>query len=226
MDLIIENLNNKNLKLENRIVELENRIVELESKRNEIYYQKFLERVLSASHQKTIFGITDVTTEKEHIEIKHWKNYKNALGQLLSYNHNDNKHLVAYFFGAIDKTKQEKIIELYNSNKVSIKQFIDTSDGVIIENVLDCTIQNKNEDQFYDWLDKNIEYKENEILKITNICENYIGKKVGPRIMTRYKKQIEDYIKEKYKHINNIFQHTTFNGVNYKGWKHIRIKET
>ena len=66
--------------------DFELRLESLEAKRNEIYYQKFLEKRLGATHKRTIYGITDLSTKDEHVEIKQWRDYKTALGQLLSYN--------------------------------------------------------------------------------------------------------------------------------------------
>lgn len=88
------------------------------------------------------------------------------LDKLLSYNHNDNKSLCAYFFGSVNDNQCEQIIELYRLKGVSIKQFIDTPNGIIIKTVLDTNVTNKNEqDDFHSWLDENIEYKENSVFK-------------------------------------------------------------
>lgn len=64
--------------MQHKYSQLEIKYEELINKKNEIYYQ----RKLLETHKKTTHGITDITTNNEHIEIKHWKNYKNALGQI------------------------------------------------------------------------------------------------------------------------------------------------
>ena len=97
----------------------------LMEKKHEIYYQRFLEKKLNATHKTTRYGTTDITTETEHIEIKHWKNYKHALGQLLSYNFQEDKELYAYFFGQTSEVKKNCIIELYKSKNVNIKELIE-----------------------------------------------------------------------------------------------------
>jgi P4 family phage/plasmid primase-like protien len=76
---------------------------------------------------------------------------------------------------------------------------------------------------FYNWLDENIKYKEGEILQLANICELYIGRKVGPRVMSKYKKEIEKYIKDKYKDLNYEYQKSTFNEQHYRGWLHLML---
>lgn len=54
-------------RLESRIILLENEINLLKetpaTKRKEIYYQKFLEQSLGASHKVTKYGITDISTD-------------------------------------------------------------------------------------------------------------------------------------------------------------------
>jgi len=79
---------------------------------------------------------------------------------------------------------------------------------------------------FYNWLEENIEYKEGDILQLAEVCEMYTKKRVGPRVMSKFKKEIEKYIKEKYKHINNEYQKSSFNDKFYRGWLHLSIKDT
>ena len=76
----IEELQKRNDVLQEKYNTLEQKYNNLSETKNEMYYQKFLERKMLATHQKTAFGITDITTKNEHIEIKHWRNYKSALG--------------------------------------------------------------------------------------------------------------------------------------------------
>ena len=216
---------NENKELQDKYNQLEIKYEELTNKKNEIYYQKFLERKLLATHKKTTHGITDITTDTEHIEIKHWKNYKNALGQLLSYNHNDNKSLCAYFFGSVNDNQCEQIIELYKLKGVSIKQLVDTQNGIIIKNVLDINTTNKNEQcDFHSWLDKNIEYKENAILKLSNCVYKFLNKQSASRSTTIYKKEIEKWIKNNYPNINFIYTNSSHNNIKYKSWLHFALK--
>jgi P4 family phage/plasmid primase-like protien len=74
---------------------------------------------------------------------------------------------------------------------------------------------------FYNWLEENIEYKQSAILQLSDVCNVFIGKKVGPRAMTKYKKEIEKYIKEKYKHLDYEYQKID---QNHRGWKDLAIK--
>lgn len=223
-------LENKNDDLQNKHDQLETKYNDYVNKKNEIYYQRFLERKLLATHKRTIHGITDISTKDEHIEIKHWKNYKAALGQLLSYNHNDNKSLCAYFFGNVNDNQCEQIIKLYKSKNVSIKKFIDTPDGIVIENVL---IQNEdgkemdnknsnNRDDFLCWLDNNIEYKQGSILRLKDVCTMFLDKEIPVRLTSKYKKEIEKWITNNYP--NNINTNSSYNNIKYKGWLHLHLK--
>lgn len=102
-------------------------------RRNEKYYQSFLERTLGASHKVTKYGITDITTEDFHLEIKQWSNYKAALGQILSYNHNDTRRLIVAFFGSTKR--QNSIVQLFHDNFVDVWVLHDTPFSVSIQKV-------------------------------------------------------------------------------------------
>jgi hypothetical protein len=64
-------------------------------------YQDILSQHLGGSHcVLKPFGITDITTDKLHAELKEWCSWKAALGQLLSYNYASKRpQLRVYFFG-------------------------------------------------------------------------------------------------------------------------------
>lgn len=79
--------------------------------------------------------------------------------------------------------------------------------------------------EFYNWLEENVEYKEGYILQLAEVCELYTTKRVGPRVMSKFKKEIEKYIKEKHKNINNEYQKSSFNDKFYRGWLHLTIKD-
>ena len=75
---------------------------------------------------------------------------------------------------------------------------------------------------FYNWLEENIQEKSGDTLQLVDVCNIFLGKKVGPRIMTKYKKEIEKYIKEKYKHLNYEYQKIDQKS---RGWKDLCIKD-
>ena len=108
------------------INELREEIDSLKENKREIYYQRFLEKMLGSGHNITKYGITDITTNTQHIEIKCWKNYKNCMGQLLAYNHRDTKQMIAAFYDEPGKTykDKEKVIDLLKSNNIDTWELI------------------------------------------------------------------------------------------------------
>jgi hypothetical protein len=217
------------LKSENDLIK-EKYFILLE-KKQEIYYQRFLEKTLNATHKKTRYGITDITTDTKHIEIKHWNHYKYALGQLLSYNFQQDKELYAYFFGHIDSNKKNCIIELYKSKNVNIKEFIDTPLGIEIRDVLELSSENnkivlnksKNND-FYNWLEENIIVNENTVIELKDISQRYYKKEVNNHIKNRLKKQIEIWIKKNFNSMSSKYQDSRINNTKYRGWKGLMLR--
>ena len=67
---------------------------------NEFFYQMLVEYLLKGHHKKLICGMTDVTNETCHAEIKDWSQYKHAIGQIMTYNIVDRKpSKEIYMFG-------------------------------------------------------------------------------------------------------------------------------
>ena len=78
---------------------------------------------------------------------------------------------------------------------------------------------------FWTWLDDNIEYKEGSVIKLNEICEMYIGKKVPVRSTSKFKKEIEKWIKNNYPNADSCYSNSSYNNVKFKGWLHFSIKE-
>ena len=52
---------------------------------------------------------------------------------------------------------------------------------------------------FFNWLDENIELSDGGILKISEVCELFLNKtKIHSSASGKYRKEVEKYIKEKY----------------------------
>lgn len=74
----------------------------LQSKQiNEESFQKHLEIILHGGHVNYgFYGISDITNDAFHAEIKSWQSWKNVIGQLTSYNHaSPRSELRAYMYG-------------------------------------------------------------------------------------------------------------------------------
>jgi hypothetical protein len=102
-----------NLRIENDI---------LKNKKNEDFYQAIVEKYLNGKHSRNIHGITDVTNDYVHAEIKTLCDYKHAVGQLFAYNKVDpRKELHIYLFD--DKNKKQLLIAAEYLKSLDIKVF-------------------------------------------------------------------------------------------------------
>jgi prophage antirepressor-like protein len=78
---------------------------------------------------------------------------------------------------------------------------------------------------FYNWLEENIMYKENELLQLGETCQFYLNVlNVHSSVSSKYKKELERYIKEKYSSIKWEYGVVKINDITYNGWKHLCIK--
>ncbi len=78
---------------------------------------------------------------------------------------------------------------------------------------------------FYNWLEENIEYKEGSLLQLKEVCQMYLNKnKIHSSLSSKYKKEIERYIKEKYKNLKSEHGVIKIDDSTFRGWKHLFIK--
>jgi DNA-directed RNA polymerase subunit RPC12/RpoP len=109
-------------------IEIERLKLELmyyKNKNNENYYQKFLETILGGCHRRLKCGITDITTDKFHAEIKNWKDWKEAIGQLICYNKHDKKsEMRLYLFGSCKDEKLKMIYEDCKSFDINVYNIV------------------------------------------------------------------------------------------------------
>ena len=79
---------------------------------------------------------------------------------------------------------------------------------------------------FYSWLDENIEYSEGGLLQVKDICELYLGKsKVHSSQSSKIRKEVEKWIKEKYKNVKWEFSMIKTKEKSIKGWKDLILIE-
>ena len=106
-DRTIDVLRNAQVKLETRLVEAET------GNRHEKHYQRLLEERLGGKHLSIPgVGITDVTTDDQHVEIKRWTRYHEVQGQLEKYQRAAHRpQLAVYFFGVRPKPDRIATIE-------------------------------------------------------------------------------------------------------------------
>lgn len=114
-----------------------------------------------------------------------------------------------------ENSTQEEIVLKLKDVDIDINIVLDGNEKIEQE-------QEQQVNNFYNWLEKNIEEKQDAILQLSNVCKIFMGKKVGSRTLAKYKKEIEKYIKKKYKHITYEYRKID---KNYRGWKNLAIKE-
>ncbi len=99
---------------------------EMKYQKKESYYQKILENHLNGQHLTVGTGITDVSTDNIHAEIKVWRDYRQGIAQLLLYNAASKRdRLQLYLFGNCTKEKHKQIVIDYVPNlNIEIYQFV------------------------------------------------------------------------------------------------------
>lgn len=97
----------------------------------ESFYHRYLleHHFPNGSAQRLSSGITDITTDCQHIEVKRWPCWKDAIGQLLVYNGDDpKKELRVYLFGwYATERKQKAVLHFSRLNIRVFDMFYDRS---------------------------------------------------------------------------------------------------
>jgi hypothetical protein len=116
----------------NRENEKFNQLLSGNNRKNEKFFQLLLEKYLNGTHKTLSCGITDVTTKSCHAEIKKWSSWKEAIGQLTSYNVIDPKErLEMYMFGKYTQKCKNEAIKVVKICKINIFEFVEKEDGTI-----------------------------------------------------------------------------------------------
>jgi hypothetical protein len=103
------------------------------NRKNEKFYQLLLENYLGGTHKTLSCGITDITTDTCHVEIKEWPLWKEAIGQLTCYNAADPKDtLEMYMFGRYKQKCKDESVKIATSCKINVYEFVETDDGISI----------------------------------------------------------------------------------------------
>lgn len=115
-----EPINTQSEYISNLLFEIE----ALKEKKTENFYQHIVEKYLGGTHKVVKCGITDVSTDTTHAEIKTAKEYKAAIGQLVCYNFVDKKpNLHLYLFGKTGKKLIETAKELCAGLNIDLFMF-------------------------------------------------------------------------------------------------------
>lgn len=151
-------------------------------------------------------------------ELQYIKNVVTILGNVIdtlksTYQHISNDEL-------INQLHENVGIIITENHKISNSLTINKLQGECVNDV------------FFDWMQKNIVEKKNNILRLKNTCEYFLDKNnIHSKELSIYKKKIEKYIKDNYKNIK--WKHSKIkipinddkkNAITCYGWKHIGIK--
>lgn len=103
----------------------------------EVFYQRILENHLSGKHKKLDCGVTDITTVHMHAEIKEWKKWKEAVGQLLSYNVCDKRaYLRIYLFDSYPMKNKEIAMQIFKEYSIQPYEFVEDKNKLILRDLV------------------------------------------------------------------------------------------
>jgi heat shock protein HspQ len=105
--------------------------------------------------------------------------------------------------------KYKNIIESYIKNNIKETNwkcnFIHTERNIKTKGWYHIAFYN-NENPFIKWLEENVEYNENKVLKLKDVCESYLGKTIkNEHKKSKYKNEIEIFIKHKYNQLKSKY---------------------
>lgn len=105
--------------LEHKCRLLEAEVLLHKNKKNELFFQTVLELIHQGTHKKLACGVTDITTDDMHAEIKEWNCWKEALGQLIAYNTEDPKPIKrVYCFGKYSNKMKEIAVKVLHASGI------------------------------------------------------------------------------------------------------------
>ncbi len=99
-----------------------------DSRFHECHYQRYLEKVTGGRHLRTAAGITDLTGETFHIEIKRFNGWKGGMGQIQAYNRDTpRQELILYLFGKTPGSTQllQEIVDTCGFHGITVKGFVE-----------------------------------------------------------------------------------------------------
>lgn len=101
----------------------------IKSNKKESFYQRMVETYLKGTHLKLPSGITDVSTDRIHAEIKNVIHYKSALGQLYCYNRDSPRPVLqVYLFGKAPNKTMKTAYEHFTSLNIELYTFTSVDD--------------------------------------------------------------------------------------------------
>lgn len=120
----IYNLYNQNATLKLKVKDLELAVRLAKEDKREETYQQLLQKYKfhGHTHMKVCCGVTDITTDTVHAEIKRYTHWKDAIGQIMAYNmDHPRSELHIYLFGHYTDDKKQHAASIIH--RMNIKPF-------------------------------------------------------------------------------------------------------
>lgn len=130
------------IELTEKVRKLELELTFVRKKKDESFYQGLLEEFLGGgcTHKKVSCGITDITTDTSHCEIKEWKCWKEAVGQLVCYNQCDPRQQLKIFaFGKYSNTSKQEALRVCTGLNIQLFEFQEDDVSVSIYDIANNT---------------------------------------------------------------------------------------
>lgn len=133
-------LRNQNMVMDEQIAKLRLELQFYKNKTNEQLYQHLIEKYLEGTHCRLPSGVTDVSNDTTHAEIKNWDSWKEAIGQLTCYNIDAPRNFLhVYLFGRKPK-KADIIFKAFNECNIKPFYFVCDEDCINIKDQYDTNV--------------------------------------------------------------------------------------
>jgi hypothetical protein len=118
------------------------------------------------------------------------------------------------------KSTYQNIFNSQSINSIDKEIFINIDKFSTLQNTpsRDQDQQLLKDNQFYQWLDKNVILQKGSVLRLKDVVSLYAGRKLHPKAASILRLELEMYIKNKYTSIKSEYSDSSFNGERYKGW--------
>jgi prophage antirepressor-like protein len=123
------------------------------------------------------------------------------------------------------KSTYQNIFNSQSINSIDKEIFINIDKFSTLQNTpsRDQDQQLLKDNQFYQWLDKNVILQKGSVLRLKDVVSLYAGRKLHPKAASILRLELEMYIKNKYTSIKSEYSDSSFNGERYKGWLNVSL---